>query len=492
MLRRYTAKVRAKRIELEYFKRLHPFRRLKLILTIAAPALAAVWVLVLAARGDQTVYTSGPVSTAHAMFGVACGQCHVAPPASTNQAGQPRKSFWLRVSEQACLRCHDAPVHHAGETFTPGCTTCHVEHEGHIALASMSDRHCTQCHADLKTKDAPTAYERSIRHFHVGHPEFAVQVKDKAQASRVRLDDKARLTDTARMKLNHQKHLKPGLKGIDELKAQRGTKGLVATPAGLQLACSYCHQPVERQAYLAPIRYALHCGPACHPLDFDARLPGAEVPHDKPLIVRAFLREAFTSASEQCQPLQKAEGRGGDRASEELRKRCQELGLIKGEEETELPRGRLARREEPTEPPSPQQWVASQLQSAEATFFKQKCEFCHTLAYAPEKLPEVALPAIPVRWLPHGRFDHGVHRMLACAECHRAAQSTATTDVLLPSIATCRECHRATGGARSGCVECHLYHDKSPDRDLNGPFTVRELSARAPRAPAGAPPRPRS
>jgi len=489
MLRRYTAKVRAKRIELEYFRRLHAFRLLKLALTIAAPALAAVWVLVLAARGDQTIYTSGPVSTAHAMFGVECGQCHVPLPASTNPAGRPPRSFWRRVSEPACLRCHDAPVHHARETFTPGCTTCHVEHEGHVVLASMSDRHCTRCHADLKTKEASTAYERSIRSFHVGHPEFAVQVKDNAQTSRVRLDDTARLTDTARMKLNHQKHLKPGLKGIDELKAQRGTKGLVATPAGLQLACTYCHQPDARQAYLAPIRYAFHCGPACHPLDFDARLPGAEAPHDTPLIVRGSLREAFTSASEQCQSLQKAEGRGADRAREEVRKRCQELGLIKGEEEAELPRGRLARREEPKEPPSPQQWVASQLQSAESTLFKQKCAFCHTLTSAPEKLPEVALPAIPVRWLPHSRFDHGIHRMVACAECHKAAQSTATTDVLLPSLATCHECHRAGGGARSGCVECHLYHDKSLERDLNGPFTIRELATGAPQPAAARPPR---
>ncbi|MBI4611630.1 MAG: hypothetical protein HY726_21795 [Candidatus Rokubacteria bacterium] len=488
MLRRYTAKIRAKRIELHYFKQLHRFRRLKLILTVGAPALAAGWLLVLAARGDQTIYTSGPVSTAHAMFGLQCGQCH-APAQAANQAGPARRGFWLRVSEQACLTCHDAPVHHANEIFTPGCNTCHVEHEGHVVLASMSDRHCTRCHADLKTRDAATGYERSIRSFHAGHPEFAVTVKDKTRLLRVRLDDAARLKDTAQMKLNHQKHLKAGLKGVDELKARKGTKGLSATPAGLQLACSYCHQPDARQAYLAPIRYALHCGPACHPLDFDARLPGAEVPHDRPLITRAFLREAFTSAFEQCQPLQKAEGGGGDRATEELKTRCQELGLIKGAEEAERPRGRVGRREEPEEVASPQQWVAAQIQSAEATLFKQKCEFCHTLTSAPEKLPEVALPAIPVRWLSHSRFDHGIHRVLACAECHRAAQSTATTDVLLPSIATCRECHRAGGGTRSGCVECHLYHDKTRERDLNGPFTIRELATGAPQPAAARPPR---
>ena len=74
---RYTTKIRAKRIELHYFKHLYPFRRWKLILTIAVPAIAAAWLLVMAARGDQRVYTSGPVSTGHAMFGVQCAQCHV-------------------------------------------------------------------------------------------------------------------------------------------------------------------------------------------------------------------------------------------------------------------------------------------------------------------------------------------------------------------------------------------------------------------------------
>ena len=146
-------------------------------------------------------------------------------------------------------------------------------------------------------------------------------------------------------------------------------------------------------------------------------------------------------------------------------------------------------REEAEEAPPPQQWVAAQMQSAESVLFKPRCEFCHTLTYAPDKLPDVALTAIPIRWLPHSTFDHGVHRMVACTECHKATQSQKTADVLLPSIATCRECHRTAGGARSGCVECHLYHDKTQERDLNGPFTVRELVMGAPPPRGAAAPR---
>jgi len=73
---RYTTKVRAKRIELSYFKHAHPFRRWKLILSIVAPVIAGGWLVGYAALGSSRIYTSGPVATAHAMFGTRCEACH--------------------------------------------------------------------------------------------------------------------------------------------------------------------------------------------------------------------------------------------------------------------------------------------------------------------------------------------------------------------------------------------------------------------------------
>jgi predicted CXXCH cytochrome family protein len=88
----------------------------------------------------------------------------------------------------------------------------------------------------------------------------------------------------------------------------------------------------------------------------------------------------------------------------------------------------------------------------------------------------VAPTAIPTRWLPHSVFDHGTHRTLTCTECHsKAAKSTDTVDVLMPEVKVCRACHSAAGGARTSCVECHLYHDKSQERDPNGLLTIRRL-----------------
>jgi hypothetical protein len=62
-------------------------------------------------------------------------------------------------------------------------------------------------------------------------------------------------------------------------------------------------------------------------------------------------------------------------------------------------------------------------------------------------------------------------------------ESTSTGDVLIPSIHRCQECHTREpggseehrgarfGGARTDCVECHLYHDHSRE-DFNGPLTI--------------------
>ncbi len=46
-----TAKTRAQRIDMEYFKRPHAFRRWRVWLSIAAPAVAVLWLSGMAAAG---------------------------------------------------------------------------------------------------------------------------------------------------------------------------------------------------------------------------------------------------------------------------------------------------------------------------------------------------------------------------------------------------------------------------------------------------------
>jgi len=495
-----TTKKLAKRIELEYFKRSHPLRRWLRILSFGAPAIAAAWLTLLAARGDHRIYNSGPVSTAHSMFGNDCAQCHIPGAGSPMVASAMASStqlpagFWQRVTDTACVKCHDGPIHHDNQVFTPGCVSCHVEHKGRIPLALVSDRHCTSCHAQLETKAPAPRFERTVRGFATGHPEFRV----------LRTDEK----DGAQINLNHEKHLKAGL---------RGPKGPV------QMTCSDCHRaslaeerwpfslasmggsdktpkgaqaiPKGQGGYMDPINYEQHCA-ACHRLEFDQRFVGIVAPHDKPEVVHAFLLAKFTDGPPKAQEQSEAEeeegrsrlpGRrkGAAESEEETHGERESPRRLPGrrvradaeEEETqeEGARARLPGRRRAEEEDSPRESVAAQVKVAERLLFK-KCQECHSLKVFPDRRPVVATPAIPARWLPHSAFNHRSHRMLTCTECHvKTPTSQQTADVLLPGIKVCLQCHRDRGGARSDCVECHLYHDKTRERDVNGRFTIRTV-----------------
>jgi hypothetical protein len=492
--RTYSTKSRAKRIVLDYFKRPHPFRRAKLLLSIALPLAVAAVVTAYAVRGDQRLYNSGPVSTAHAMFGARCEHCHAAtPPTATGVA--TTRAFFVPVSDAACSVCHEGPAHHDRQPFAPACASCHFEHKGRPRLVDVTDRQCTQCHAALTTKDgrAP-AFASKIARFSSEHPEFAVTAPKSGAPARVRLDDTPGPSDGAQVCLDHQKHLKPGLVRADASWYRPGTKGIVDTPKGLRLSCTFCHRPQDDGAYMAPISYARHCAD-CHPLVFDNdRFPGATAPHDSPEIVHAFLRAKYTELPEAVRAVTE-----------------------KPEEEAGRPRRRLGGRGEAEDAP-PAKAPRGFKEVETLLFFKNKetadtCLLCHTLTapanasvscgeangkppsevaalIAPvraaleggrgARLPAVAATGIPPRWLPHSRFDHRAHRFLACAECHNAPESTRTTDVLMPSVTTCRTCHRDADGARVACVECHGYHDKTRERDADGPLTVRRLTGGGP------------
>lgn len=558
---RYSTKVRAKRIALEYFKQPHPFRRWRLILSIAAPAVAGLWLLVHAVQGDQRIYNSGTVSVAHQMFETQCTVCHgpgPAPGAVTPAAAGPT-GYWAGVTDNACTACHAGPTHHGTEQFTPTCASCHVEHKGRTRLVEAADQHCAQCHRDLKTRDGtPSAFHTSVATLR-DHPEFAVDVRPPGGAPvtvgaavlRVRLDDKAKLADNTPIKLNHARHVKANIKGIEELAKQPGVPGIVKLSDGLQLGCTFCHRPDDTGRNMQPLNYERHCA-TCHELS--TGIGDLVAPHEKPALVRAFMRGAAGDVFEQCQTIPKGEEgkplrercealglaaaapepaedqprgrrrsggdeapapdtpRGGrlrapssldgpDSASGRLRAGLGDLILVQdtprglrrrgGEDEAppaDTPRGGRLRRGEDEPAPAPATgggggaltaWVSQQLTGADKKLFGTKedgCEKCHVLnRVAGSAVPEVLTPAIPARWLPHSKFDHAPHRPVACVECHKAAVSTDTKDVLLPTMSTCRDCHRSTRGARTGCVECHRYHDKNQERDANGPFKVPAL-----------------
>lgn len=517
---RYTGKVRAKRITLHYFKQPHLWRRWKLGLSLLAPLLAGAWLLTFAARGDQRIYNSGPLSTAHAMLATDCGACHQPARSASTGLARAEAAFFRKATDEACLTCHDGPLHHATQVLDLSCAHCHVEHQGKTELAGLNDRLCTQCHAQLTTKDGSRpAFAQSIHTFSTDHPEFAPTVTEGDRRIRVSLAPPARVRDPTQLSFNHKKHLQVALEGLGEVKTATGMQGLVERPGGLQLSCTYCHRP-DAAGTMRPITFAQHCA-VCHgaELRFDASMPA--VPHREPAVVHAFLQTLFLETFEACQALQ---GRPPVADDGGLRSRCEALGLLtpKGGDEPrapgrrraedtpaegdDAPRARGMRRSEdaapspeaPAESDSPRrgrrraeepsaspaaavppakslEWARARVSATEKLVFKQRCAKCHIMVDAGSALPGVRPTAMPTRWLPHSVFDHEVHRPMACTECHKATGSTETLDVLLPSISVCRECHRDSGGARATCVECHLYHDRARERDLNGPHTIRQF-----------------
>jgi hypothetical protein len=450
-----TTKKLAQRVDLNYFKRSHPFRRWRFRISLAAPLLAVLWLAWYGLTGNSRVYSAGQMSPAHAVLGAKCDSCHV------------RTVGFLRAktSDQACLACHDGPIHHANQTFTPHCSSCHQEHKGHLRLAATPDVSCTQCHADLRTTGAKTPFVSDITNFGAGHPEFAAV--------------RPGTIDPGAIKLNHAVHLKHNLAGPngpvqldceDCHRSPTSTEtwrfGVAPTDSAASAANSGSQMPalqksdlpliVSARAYMAPVTYAKNCI-ACHGLQFDKRF-AESVPHDTPEIVHAFVVQKFQSYI--------ATHPG------ELR----ETGPGRSLPQQPLPVSvRLL---------TPPQWVAEHTAEAERLLWGKACKQCHALSFsgdsfsADEELPAVAKSNMTPRWMPHANFNHDRHQMLKCSECHTGAlTSHETADVLLPGIQICENCHhQGADAAESRCFECHTYHDWTKSKEAKGSLTLSGLN----------------
>jgi len=458
MLRRSrTTKKLAKRIDLQYFTRPHAFRRWRFWLSVAVPVIALGWLVTQRAQGGQKVYSSGPLSASHAVFTQQCSLCHLARAAS----------FSAQVSDQACLSCHDAPAHHANQTFTPACSSCHLDHKGSRMLAATSDSSCSQCHADLQTRDGQPHYAASIASFAKGHPEFSALRPGKA--------------DPGRVKFNHYVHLQPHLMGPNNARVELGCDDCHRTatgPDGWPYAATFDASQVSdrvpqglkpaslvagggaaeaapfplRQRYMAPVTFSQNCA-ACHTLQFDKRFGNEQVPHEKPEVVHAFLLKRFGEYIA-THPQAVHEVNPPDRQIPER---------------IRVPR--VAR--------NATEWVQFRTDDAEWLLWSKTCKQCHSLSPDGGPLPVVAKSNLTARWLSHARFDHHAHRMMTCNACHgNTLNSRETSDVLLPGIQTCQQCHREDkpkDAAEGRCFECHQYHDWTKAKRTKGRFTIPEL-----------------
>jgi hypothetical protein len=420
MQRIRTTKERARRIDLMYFARPHWLRRWRFWLSCAIPLAALGWLFMMHAQGGQRAFSSGPLSRPHAVFTRQCALCHL------RQAG-----YFQNAADKACLSCHDAPLHHASQTFTPACSSCHVEHKGALRLADTADSVCTQCHADLHSREDKLHVVNSILGFGASHPEFAA-VRDGAR-------------DPGGIKLNHFLHMQ-SLLGPNHTR--------------VQLVCEDCHRAAgdagarrPDMANMAPPKFAENCA-SCHLLDFDRRFGQEQAPHDKPEAVHAFLEKRF----------------------------AEYIAAHPGQVHEAVP----FQREVPEKPAvvrvarDAREWVGFRVEEAEDLLWRKTCKECHTLISGTGSLPDVARSNITARWMPHAEFRHEAHGMMTCESCHEKAMSShETSDVLLPGIQTCQQCHRAEGAAKGfaegRCFECHRYHDWKNEQRVKGVYDLRQL-----------------
>ena len=485
----YTSRELAQRVEIDVQKRPNRFYRRTWWWSLWLSLFCLLWLWFEGARGNLAVYEGGDLATPHRIFENDCAKCHSEWTTLDRVVNFDFSSHVYSVDNNDCLACHPGTEHHKNQfpaNNDISCAYCHVDHVGDVDLKRSPDRVCTECHSALvvfgeddKSPRPSETFATAVTDFGSpgGHPPFAFEkLIASGSAETGEVNDQHKVYDLlsyvdgvgwgdkAQISFNHSAHLKSErdangnlVYGIidfgDRDKQQRFTD--------LSEACNVCHRMDAEGRYMLPMTYEQNCQ-SCHPLYYDnERFPNDVVPHEVPETVRGYLHNKYTQlAREQPARLSDAPRRAIPGRKNQQKKRSGDQS----------------------------QWLAEQIMNAEKValshervFFGSEarggCTYCHAIKN--EDSPSdwsIVPPRIPSRWQPHAVFSHRSHQVLNCAECHTGVfESSLTSDVILPGIELCRECHSpnpiqptpALGtrfmGARSDCVECHIYHDHSQD-----------------------------
>lgn len=414
----------------------------------------------------DTMWTSGPLSEAHANLENDCQACH--------------QNAFVSVRDSACQSCHTDVHDHAEDARMaaaepdPGlgrgfllavadafnrprrsCASCHAEHEGAGAMAPAPQRFCSDCHADLDARLTDTAF-LNAGDFGDDHPEFRPRVMTTpgdlsggvARYRRVSLSDEPR-EDTG-LKFPHELHLSRS-NGVARMAQRLGPR----YGFGEAMECADCHVPTADGTRFEPITMEANCQ-MCHSLAFD-RIGGTvrTLRHGEPEMVAADIRAFYRSTA----PRRPVDLSGMSRRRPGEDSHSETVGRYQFAQRTRYNRADSA--------------IRAAFSDGGA------CFDCHRVQRtASAAAPYDVLPVRQIgRYMHSGWFDHAAHRTEDCATCHEAGTSDSATDVLLPGIETCRECH---GGASAGgdlvpstCALCHSYH-----ADDGAPYLVRARNIR--------------
>ena len=393
----------------------------------ASPARAA-WV------PDDRLWTSGPLHPAHQLaLGDDCGACH--------------QALFQRVPDDSCTGCHVELADHVPTELAvridaePGrCASCHLEHNEPERLVLTGDGLCTDCHAEPE-RFAPHVRLAAATGFDgERHPAFAVDlVQPRAEAAgtglvfswepvRMPLDE---AEDRSNLLFPHDVHL-------DAAKVR-------TLDTDAPLACADCHAAQPDGEHFAPVRMAEHCID-CHELKFDPDDPSRELPHGQPLEVLLTIEGHFLRKFSDP-----------DRGASDGRRRRRP--------------DRDADADRCTGSPFECAMAATE-QEAVAQFTQRGCVTCHRVEDLGTDDLYGRFQVHPVRltddFYADARFDHASHRThpllegdAVCGDCHDAAGSSTSADVLLPGREGCTDCHGDASVADVvvlACGDCHGYH----------------------------------
>ncbi len=407
----------------------------------------------------DVVWTSGPLSTAHAGLSRNCGSCH--------------QQAFVATTDSSCVACHkpsvvpdhasaqrmakgrlvptglgaaEAGIHNAFNLPEGRCASCHKEHEGPDGALMVAQSFCTDCHTGLSARLSDTKIS-NVSNWE-DHPQFKATVVRAASATtpvfeRVSLAGKA--SEQSGLLYPHDLHMSRTNSVANMVLKQ----GLPAKNGAL--SCNYCHTSDSDGVRFKPIEMEKACG-ACHDLAFAKDGPIVRtLPHGKPEQVAGIIRDFYLS--------QALSPRAGVQRLAFERRQPGRMA------ELELSGLRFA---------SPAEARVRADAAIDSIFAKNGvCADCHVIrrtgASDAARRYEVAPVSLADHYLPKGRFPHNQHDSYdgktgdaACVACHKGVPgSKASTDVLLPKVEQCRDCHgspKVSTNVAASCNTCHGFH----------------------------------
>lgn len=387
--------------------------------------------------GDA-LWTSGPLSAAHQQaVGDRCDACHT--------------KLFQRVQDSACRECHQGiddhvtPEHLALTQLGPAgrCATCHREHnEPATYLVNTGDALCVSCHEDSTQRFGSLDVQPVMGFGAERHPPYLAHLlKPKGQQTAGGVTftwyieeqplDEAR--ENSNLKFSHAQHMDP------ERVLRRGDSQ--------PLNCADCHLLRTDGEHFEPITMEERCS-GCHELTFDPGAPDRQLPHGKPRQAILMLQDYFTRKFSDPNPSAR-----------------------------QRPRRRLPDRDDAEQTCEGAPFdcaMRSAKAEIESQFSRRGCVSCHVVIDTQGASLLDRFQVYPIRlagdYYPAGHFDHRSHEIQgkltgddACLSCHKAKDSTESSDLLMPGMPKCEECHSDRQTAERitlKCVSCHAYHPK--------------------------------